>query len=121
MLGAFSVIAYNVQGLPSGTALKYKVDLTIKSKIDMKKLSLPPSAVLATNLLLVAVLVLSVFYAAYNFGTNLKKDIADKKELDSLRKEELRLQIKLKQIELSKYKIVVIDSGLYIPTPSNGN
>jgi len=87
----------------------------------MKKLSLPPSAVLATNLLLVAVLVLSVFYAAYNFGTNLKKDIADKKELDSLRKEELRLQIKLKQIELSKYKIVVIDSGLYIPTPSNGN
>lgn len=68
----------------------------------MKKLSFPPSAVLAVNLLLVAVLLSSIFYGAYSFGTNLKKDIEAKKELDSLTKEKLRLEIQLKKLELSK-------------------
>lgn len=87
----------------------------------MKKLRLLHPSLLAVNILLVVVLILSVLYTAYNFGTNLKKDIADKKELNSLKEEELRLRIKLKQIELSKYRIFVIDSAFYIPTPSNSN
>ena len=49
-------IGANVHGLPSGTALKkQKFELINKSKIDMKKMRLLSSAVLAANLLLAAV------------------------------------------------------------------
>lgn len=60
------------------------------------------SASLLQNCLLVAVLLGSIWYGAYSFGTNLKKDIEAKKELDSLTKEKLRLEIQLKKLELSK-------------------
>jgi len=111
-------LAANVQGLPSGTALKYKVDLTIKSKIDMKKLSLPPSAVLATNLLLVAVLVLSVFYAAYNFGTNLKKDIEDKK-IEAIKiQNQNQIELANKKAQLDK-EMANKNKGKWIPILTN--
>lgn len=87
----------------------------------MKKLSLSPSAVLAANLLLVAVLLSSIFYGAYYFGVSFKKDRAEKEEVNELTKEKLRLEIRLKRIELSKFKIVVLDSGIYIPQRQNGN
>lgn len=87
----------------------------------MKKLSLPPSAVLAANLLLVAVLLYSIFYGAYYFGVAFKKDRAEKEEVNELTKEKLRLEIRLKRIELSKFKIVILDSGIYIPQRQNGN
>jgi high-affinity Fe2+/Pb2+ permease len=60
------------------------------------------SASLLQNCFLVAVLFGLIWYGDYNFGTNLKKDIEAKKELDSLTKEKLRLEIQLKKLELSK-------------------
>lgn len=60
------------------------------------------SANLLQNCLLVAVFLGLIWYGAYSFGTNLKKDIEAKKELNSLTKEKLRLEIQLKKLELSK-------------------
>lgn len=54
------------------------------------------------NILLVAVLLLIIFSGAYQFGKNLNKDIQHKKEVDSLTIERLKLEIKLKKLELSR-------------------
>lgn len=54
------------------------------------------------NTLLAAVLFLLVLGGAYKFGKSLNKDIQYNKEIDSLQKEKLRLEVQLKKLELSK-------------------
>ena len=54
------------------------------------------------NVLLVTVLFMIVFSGAYQFGKNINKDMQQKKEVDSLTTERLKLEIELKRLELSR-------------------
>ena len=52
--------------------------------------------------MLAAVLFLLIIGGVYKFGKSLNRDIQYSKEIDSLQKEKLRLEIQLKKLELSK-------------------
>lgn len=73
----------------------------MKNNNDMQPTA-PRQAAILPNALLAAVLFLLIIGGAYKFGKSLNKDIQYSKEIDSLQKEKLRLEIQLKKLELSK-------------------
>jgi hypothetical protein len=52
------------------------------------------------NTLAISILFFISFFGAYEFADKLNEDICHKKELDNLKKEQLKLDIELKKLEI---------------------